>query len=271
MASNRTKEDFRKIADTAEPVRINKYLAQAGICSRREADRLIAEGKVLVDGAVAITGQKVLPSQDIRVAGERAVRGQERILLVVNKPRGVVCTTEKKWGDTTLEDLVEYPKRVFYAGRLDKDSEGLILMTNDGELQNKIMRAANFHEKEYLVKVDRPVEDTFLKHMAQGVYLHELKTTTRPCRVEKTGRRAFRIVLTQGLNRQIRRMCGELGYHVEELKRVRIMNIRLGSLPSGQYREATDEELQKICALAEAGNERESGYRSLTPESYRRK
>lgn len=250
MASDCTKENIRKIADTKEPVRINKYLAQAGICSRREADRLIAEGKVLVDGAVALAGQKVLPSQDIRVEGERAVREQKRILLVVNKPRGVVCTTEQKWGDVTLEDLVDYPKRVFYAGRLDKDSEGLILMTNDGELQNNIMRAANFHEKEYLVKVDRSIEDTFLKKMAQGVYLHELKIKTRPCRIEKIGRRAFCIVLTQGLNRQIRRMCSELGYQVEELKRVRIMNIRLGSLPVGQYREATDEELRGICELS---------------------
>ncbi|SDF21158.1 pseudouridine synthase [Marvinbryantia formatexigens] len=253
MASDRTKEDFRKITDTAEPVRINKYLAQAGICSRREADRLIAEGKVLVDGAAAVAGQKVLPSQDIRVEGEQAVRSQERILLVVNKPRGVVCTTDKTWGDTTLEELVDYPSRVFYAGRLDKDSEGLILMTNDGELQDKIMRAANRHEKEYLVKVDRTVDDTFLKKMAKGVYLRELDTVTRPCRVEKTGRRAFRIVLTQGLNRQIRRMCAALGYQVQELRRVRIMNIRLGGLPAGQYREATDEELREICALAEAG------------------
>lgn len=266
MALDRTKEDFRKMADTAEPVRINKYLAQAGICSRREADRLIAEGKVLVDGAVALTGQRVLPSQDIRVEGERAVRGQERILLVVNKPRGVVCTTEKKWGDVTLEDLVHYPKRVFYAGRLDKDSEGLILMTNDGELQNKIMRAANLHEKEYLVKVDRPVEENFLRHMAQGVYLQELETTTRPCRVEKTGRRSFRIVLTQGLNRQIRRMCGSLGFRVEELKRVRIMNIRLGSLPAGQYREATDEELREICERADAGHGKASGAGSTVLE-----
>lgn len=249
MASDHTKENIRKFADTKEPVRINKYLAQAGICSRREADRLIAEGKVLVDGAIALAGQKVLPSQDIRVEGERAVRQQKRILLVVNKPRGVVCTTEKKWGDMTLEEMVDYPKRVFYAGRLDKDSEGLILMTNDGELQNHIMRAANFHEKEYLVKVDRSVEDTFLKKMAQGVYLHELNIKTRPCRIEKTGRRTFRIVLTQGLNRQIRRMCSELGYQVEELKRVRIMNIRLGSLPVGQYREASDEELREICEL----------------------
>ncbi len=254
MASDHTKEDFRKMADTAEPVRINKYLAQAGICSRREADRLIAEGKVLVDGAAALTGQMVLPSQDIRVAGERAVRRQERILLVVNKPRGVVCTTEKKWGDITLEELVNYPRRVFYAGRLDKDSEGLILMTNDGELQNRIMRAANYHEKEYLVKIDHLVDASFLRRMGQGVYLRELGVTTRPCRVEKTGRRTFRIVLTQGLNRQIRRMCSALGCHAEEIKRVRIMNIHLGNLPSGQYREATDEELREICALAEAGN-----------------
>lgn len=246
MGVNHMKEVFSEMAKKEEPVRLNKYLAQSGICSRREADRLIEEGKVLVDGRPAETGQKVLPAQDIRVEGKKAVREQKLVLLAVNKPRGVVCTTEKKWNDITLEDIVDYPKRIFYAGRLDKDSEGLILMTNDGELQNRIMRAANFHEKEYIVKVDHLLEDRFLKKMAEGVYLKELDVTTRPCRVEKTGRRIFRIVLTQGLNRQIRRMCEELGYKIEELKRVRVMNIRLGSLPSGQYREVTDAEMEEM-------------------------
>lgn len=227
-------------------MRLNKYLADCGLCSRREADRLIESGEVMVDGSVAVVGQQVSDSQDVRVNGKQVKPEQEKILLAVYKPIGVVCTTDKTWDDTTIDDIIQYPKRVFYAGRLDKDSEGLLLMTNDGELQDRIMRAANFHEKEYLVSVDRAIDDRFLRKMSQGVYLRELDVTTRPCRVEKTGRRQFRIILTQGLNRQIRRMCKVLRYQVVSIKRVRIMNIRLGDLKAGEYRKVTEEEWNEL-------------------------
>ncbi|MDO5539736.1 MAG: pseudouridine synthase [Eubacteriales bacterium] len=244
--TNRMKAEFADRRDGLEPVRLNKYLAQAGMCSRREADRLIEEGKVLVDGKTAQMGQKVLPTQDVRVEGRAAAPEKEMILLAVNKPKGVVCTTEKKWNDLTIDTFLDYPKRVFSVGRLDKDSEGLLLMTNNGELQDEIMRAANFHEKEYVVEVDRPFDKEFLDKMKRGVYLKELGVKTRSCKIKKTGKNEFVITLTQGLNRQIRRMCEELGYHVTSLKRIRIMNIHLGNLPVGKYREVADEEMEEL-------------------------
>lgn len=245
MAVNRMQEEFAGREEN-QPVRLNKYLSEAGICSRREADRLIEAGKVLVDGVPAKAGQKVLPTQNVTVAGETAAREKEMILLAVNKPRGIVCSSKNQGNDTTIEEFLHYPKRIYSVGRLDKDSEGLILMTNNGELLNKMMRAGNYHEKEYEVEVDRPFSDTFVKKMASGVYLSELDVTTRPCRVEKIGRKRFRIVLTQGLNRQIRRMCQAFGYRVTKLKRVRIMNISLGTLPLGAYRKVTDEEMETL-------------------------
>lgn len=241
---NPIRKEFEKAR--RETVRLNKFLADCGICSRREADRLVEAGRVTVDGRAALAGQRVSDRQDIRVDEKRVHPEREMILLAVNKPRGVVCTTDKTWGDTTVEELIAYPRRVFYAGRLDKDSEGLLLMTNDGRLQDRLMRAVNFHEKEYLVCVDRPVDEAFLKKMAQGVYLRELDVTTRPCRIEKTGRRQFRIILTQGLNRQIRRMCRELGYRAETIRRLRIMNITLDGLKAGEYREVTDGEMKLL-------------------------
>lgn len=231
------------------PVRLNKYLSEAGICSRREADRLIEMGRVLVDGNVAVTGQRVLPTQKVVVAGKEAAREKEMILLAVNKPRGIVCSSKSQGKDVTIEEFLHYPKRIYSVGRLDKDSEGLLLMTNNGEILNKIMRAGNYHEKEYVVEVDRPVNETFLKRMSEGVELEELNTVTRPCRVEQTGKRQFHIVLTQGLNRQIRRMCGSLGYRVTSLKRIRIMNIRLGHLKTGAYRKVTDGEMEMLYEL----------------------
>lgn len=245
MAANRMQEEFAGREEN-QPVRLNKYLSEAGICSRREADRLIEAGKVLVDGVPAKAGQKVLPTQNVTVAGAKAAREKEMILLAVNKPRGIVCSSKNQGNDTTIEEFLHYPKRVYSVGRLDKDSEGLILMTNNGELLNKMMRAGNYHEKEYEVEVDRPISDTFVKKMASGVYLSELDVTTRPCRVEKMGRKRFRIVLTQGLNRQIRRMCQAFGYRVTKLKRVRIMNISLGNLSLGAYRKVTDEEMETL-------------------------
>lgn len=237
-------------------IRLNKYLAQCGLCSRREADRLIEAGKVTVDGRIAGTGEKVDPSQDIRVEGQSVHPETEQILLLVNKPRGVVCTTEKKWGDVTIDEFLNYPKRVFSVGRLDKDSEGLLLMTNDGDLQEGIMRGSHFHEKEYVVTVDQAITPEFLRRMSEGIYLEELKTITRACQVRKLSKKKFSIILTQGLNRQIRRMCDACGYHVTSLKRIRIMNIHLGSLPTGQWREATAQEKQEIQARCKKQQER---------------
>lgn len=228
--------------DQKEGIRLNKWISDAGICSRREADRRIAAGRVTVDGRIAGLGTRVKKGQKVCVDGQAAAKEQEMILLAVNKPVGVVCTTEKKWGDPTLEELVAYPKRVFSIGRLDKDSEGLILMTNQGDLLNKILKAGNYHEKEYLVTVDKPVTDEFLSGMAKGVPLKELHTVTRPCRVEKAGDNRFRVILTQGLNRQVRRMCAHFGYRVVRLVRTRIMNIELGKLPTGTYREVSRSE-----------------------------
>ncbi|MCD7954925.1 MAG: pseudouridine synthase [Lachnospiraceae bacterium] len=225
-----------------EPVRLNKFLSDAGYCSRREADRLIEAGRITVDGQKAAVGMKISPSQIVRVDGEVVERENERVLLSFHKPRGVVCTTDTTWGDTTIYDLIDYPKRVFSAGRLDKDSEGLLLMTNDGDLVNKIMRAANYHEKEYLVSVDREIRPDFLQNLSEGVYLKELNIRTRPCEVFSVDRFRFRIILTQGLNRQIRRMCDAFGYRVTRLIRVRVMNVELGNLKPGAYRPLTTEE-----------------------------
>ena len=244
QGKSRLAQEFEK-KEEGRLVRLNKYISEAGLCSRREADRLIEAGRVQVDGKTAVSGQKVSDNQEILVDGKSISKEEEMVLLAVNKPRGVVCTTDKRWGDQTVEELIHYPKRVFYMGRLDKDSEGLLLMTNNGEILNKMMRAGNYHEKEYLVQVNRPVTEAFLSGMAKGgIPVQEQQT--RPCKVEKTGERTFRIILTQGLNRQIRRMCEYFGYQVVKLKRIRIMNITLGDLPSGSYREVSREEQEEL-------------------------
>ncbi len=222
-------------------VRLNKFLSASGICSRREADREIAAGKVYVDGKRAVAGQKVLPGQKVTFRGKLVEEKPRPVLLMVNKPRGVVCTTQRREQDNIV-DFVHYYQRVYPVGRLDRESRGLILMTNQGELVNRILRGSERHEKEYLVRVDRPVSSDFLRKMAAGLYLPDLDRTTRPCRVRKTGRDSFDIILTQGWNRQIRRMCAVCGYHVEDLKRIRIMNLLLGELPEGAYREVTETE-----------------------------
>lgn len=234
-----------------EAIRLNKYLSEQGICSRREADRLIEAGKVTIDGRTAQMGEKVTGQEVIfcngKPAGKAAGAAKVKpILLVVNKPRGYVCTTSDKDRAPNVIDLLQYPTRVYPVGRLDKDSEGLLLMTNQGELANQIMHAGNLHEKEYLVTVDQPFNVAFLKKMREGVELKELDVTTRPCQVEAISQKTFRIVLTQGLNRQIRRMCEALGYRVVSLKRVRIMNILLGKLNTGDYRRATPRELEEL-------------------------
>ena len=238
--SNRIREEFLQ---KKEPVRLNKYLSEAGMCSRREADRLIESGKVTVDGRPAQTGMKVSPGQVVRVGRKVVSKQDEMIVLAVNKPRGIVCTEERRERNSIVRFL-DYPVPVTYAGRLDKDSRGLLLMTNNGDIINQMMRAANCHEKEYKVTVDKEITADFLKQMSGGVSI--LDTVTRPCRVEKLGKYTFSITLTQGLNRQIRRMCQALGYEVKDLVRMRIMNIRLGSLREGQHRKLTDEELNGL-------------------------
>ena len=224
-------------------MRLNKYLSDAGVCSRREADRLVEEGKILVDGVQATLGMQVTAEQEILVNGKKVEREEKKILLVFHKPRGVECTTSPKVKNN-VSSYIGYPIRVYYVGRLDKDSEGLLLLTNEGELVNKIMRAGNCHEKEYVVTVDKPITREFIQKMKNGVPV--LGTVTRKCQVFQTGKRTFQIILTQGMNRQIRRMCEYLGYRVKRLKRVRVMNICLGDLPVGKYREATAEEMQVL-------------------------
>lgn len=229
-------------------VRINKYLSEAGVCSRREADRQVEAGNVTVDGKKAEMGTKVFPGQQVLFLGKPVEKEEEMILLAFHKPAGIVCTAEKREKNNVV-DFIGYPKRIYPVGRLDKDSEGLLLMTNNGDIVNRIMRAGNRHEKEYLVTVNKPVTDSFLRGLAGGVPLVELQTTTRKCRVEQTGKRQFKIILTQGLNRQIRRMCEYFGYRVEKLVRTRIMNIELGNLKSGTYREVTGEEYHRLLEL----------------------
>lgn len=240
----RMEEEFVKRSEKGE-IRLNKYLSEAGVCSRREADRMIEAGKVTVDGRRAMSGMRVSEGQRILVDGKAVEREKKMVLLAVNKPVGVVCTTDTRWGDVTVDQLLHYPKRIFYVGRLDKDSEGLLLMTNNGDILNKIMRAGNYHEKEYEVTVDKELTEDFLKRMAEGG-IPILDQVTRPCRVKKLGKKRFRIILTQGLNRQIRRMCEYLGYRVVRLVRVRIMNIRLEKLRPGEYREVTAEEQERL-------------------------
>lgn len=232
----------------AEGVRINKFLSEAGVCSRRKADRQIEAGNVTIDGKAAETGSRVFPGQKVLFLGAPVEKEEERILLAFHKPVGIVCTAEKREKNNII-DYLHYPKRIYPVGRLDKDSSGLIFMTNQGELVNKMMRAANMHEREYVVTVNKPLTDFFLKGMAHGVPLVELGVTTRKCPVEKMGNRKFKIILTQGYNRQIRRMCEYFDYRVESLKRVRIMNISLGDLEPGAYRQITEKEYEQMKRL----------------------
>ena len=227
-----------------EKIRINKYLSEAGFCSRREADGLIQDGRVTVEGRTAEPGEKITADTVVFVDGEPVKKVEKKVLLLFHKPRGVVCSTKKQRQETTVTEYLNYPVRIYPIGRLDKESEGLLLLTNQGDLVNKIMRAGNYHEKEYLVTVNKPVDGEFVRKMSSGVPI--LDTITRPCFVEKTGRNSFRIILTQGLNRQIRRMCEYLGYQVLTLKRVRIMELTLDGLKEGTYREAAKEEWEKL-------------------------
>lgn len=230
-----------------ETVRLNKFLSEKGICSRREADRLVDEGKVMVNGVCAVMGQKVSSADEIVVDGKKVSTKQVKpVLIAVNKPAGIVCTTARFEGEKNIVDMVKYPTRIYPIGRLDKESEGLILMTNLGDLANEISKASNSHEKEYVVTVNNQVTESFLDKMRRGMHLEELNADTMPCVCTKTGNREFHIILKQGLNRQIRRMCAACGYRVETLKRIRIMNIHLGNIPQGNFRNVTDAELDKL-------------------------
>ena len=240
--------------DKSQPggVRLNKWIADSGFCSRREADRLIEEGRVQIDGRRGVLGDRVEPGMDVRVNGRSVRPQQDKVYIALNKPVGVVCTADPR-EPMNVVDYVGHPERIFPVGRLDKDSSGLLLMTNDGEIVNRLLRAAGGHEKEYVVTVDKPLTDEFLQHMASGVEI--LDTVTLPCRIFREDRCRFRLILVQGLNRQIRRMCEALGYRVTSLTRVRIMNIRLGRLKPGHWRNLTDAELGEL--LAELRNKEE--------------
>ena len=223
--------------------RLNKFIADSGYCSLREADRLIAEGRVKVDGRIGVLGDKILPGMSVLVDGQSLSGDGEKVYIALNKPVGIVCTADPR-EPMNVVDYLDYPIRIFPVGRLDKDSEGLLLMTSDGEIVNRLLRAAGGHEKEYEVTVDRPVTREFLEGMMKGVPI--LDTVTLPCKVRRTGDRSFNIIIVQGLNRQIRRMCEYFGYNVTSLRRIRIMNIRLGSMKPGQWRELTKEEFTEL-------------------------
>lgn len=225
-------------------VRINKYMSEAGFCSRREADRLLQAGEIYIDGKKAVLGDLVFEGNKVTCNGKTVEKEEEVIILALNKPRGIVCTTARH-DKNNIVDFVNYSKRVYPVGRLDQDSEGLILLTNDGELMNKVLKARYKHEKEYEVVVNKKITNEFLKGMSAGVFLEELNQTTRKCKIRKVNDYKFNIIITQGLNRQIRRMCQAFDYRVKELKRIRIMNIELANLEVGKYRKLTKEE-QKV-------------------------
>lgn len=259
---NKIAEEYYRQENTS--VRLNKYISDAGVCSRREADRLIEAGKVRIDGMVASCGMKVMPGQTVMV-GKKVIAGKnDMVVLAVNKPVGVVCTEDMRTKNNIIRFL-KYPVRVTYVGRLDKDSDGLLLMTNNGDIINKMMRAGNRHEKEYRVTVNKPVTAEFIQRMSEGVHIVDkekgLDAVTRPCFVEQVGKYKFRIILTQGLNRQIRRMSEALGYQVTALTRVRIMNIELGSLKTGEYRKLTDQELNELYKELEGSSNEPGGRR----------
>ena len=232
-------------------MRLNKFLASIGVCSRREADKAIEAGRVMINGQVvelgATGGDEDLVSFDGRYIGMgKDVEKIKPIIIAFNKPEGLVCTTSDNDGAMNVVDYIGMKERIYPVGRLDKDSSGLLLLTNQGSLTNSLLRAANYHEKEYIVKVNKDIDDAFINKMANGIYLYELKTKTRKCKVKKLNKNTFSIVLTQGLNRQIRRMCLACGMKVQKLNRVRIVNIKLDGLALGDYRNLSDEEVKKL-------------------------
>ncbi len=227
-------------------VRLNKFLAESGVCSRREADRLIEAGKVIINDHVARIGEAVEPGDRVEYEG-RVLKGMTKtVVLAFNKPKGVTTSEKDDHADRLVNDYIDYPVRVTYAGRLDKDSEGLILLTNDGNLIDHMMRGANLHEKEYIVTVDKEITEELAEKLRKGIYLPELKVKTRPCKVVIKDKVTMSVTLTQGLNRQIRRMCEQVGLKVKKLKRVRVMNVTLGGLKPGEYRELTADEIKGL-------------------------
>jgi len=228
-----------------DSTRLNKAISDSGYCSRRQADTLIEQGRVTINGEATTLGDRVMPGDTVEVDGKPVHSNDNLVYIALNKPIGITCTTDQRVKGNVV-DFIGHKERIFHVGRLDKPSEGLLLMTNDGDIVNKILRAGNKHEKEYIVKVDRPVTDDFIKKMSNGIPLHELEVTTKSCKVERISRFSFRIILVQGLNRQIRRMCEYLGYEVMALKRERIMHISLGNLPIGEWRDLTKEEVEGL-------------------------
>ena len=234
-----------------EKIRLNKYLAQCGVCSRRDADKIIGAGRVSVNGVTADMGVRVDGHDSVLLDGKELRAKEEKVVLAYYKPKGVTCTEKDRFADKKITDMVKFPVRVTYAGRLDKDSEGLMLLTNDGALIQSLMKGSQGHEKEYLVKVNREVTEDFIRKMEAGVYLSELDITTKPCKVEKNGKYQFKIILTQGVNRQIKRMTMELGLRVISIKRTRIANICLKGLKNGEYRQLTKEEARVLYNLCD--------------------
>ena len=234
-------------------IRINKFLSQAGFCSRREADQYIIDGRVTINGTIAVIGSKINLDDDISVDGERISKKHiKKLYLMLNKPKGIVCTTDSGVEKSNIIDFINHPQRIFPIGRLDKTSEGLIFLTNDGDIVNKILRAKNKHEKEYHVTVDKPINNDFVKQMSKGIPI--LNTVTRPCEVKMVKDYEFKIILTQGLNRQIRRMCEHLGYRVKKLNRIRIMNINL-DIRVGEWRYFSDAEISELKELLSKSSE----------------
>jgi len=232
--------------DKTSPVRLNKYLAQCGVCSRREADKLIEAGRVTINGCIASMGEKALDNDIIAVDGKVVNACEKKVILAFNKPVGVTVSEKDEHAKVLVTDMINYGTRLTYAGRLDRDSEGLLLLTNDGEFINKAMKAVNNHEKEYVVTLNKRINDDDIETLRKGIYLPELKVTTKPCKIRRTDYATVTMVLTQGLNRQVRRMWKELGYNVVSLKRIRVINILLGDLKPGKWREITGQELNDL-------------------------
>ena len=234
--------------------RLNKFISETGLCSRREADKLVEEGRVTVNGSIPLLGTKVSEDDEIKIDGKLLKQKSKLVYLAFNKPVGITCTTDRNKKDNII-DFIKYPQRIFPIGRLDKPSEGLIFLTNDGDIVNKILRAGNNHEKEYIVTVDKQITPAFINTMGNGVPI--LDTVTKKCFVEQESSNSFRIILTQGLNRQIRRMCDSLGYHVRQLRRTRIMNIQLKGIKEGEWRLLTKEEMSFIANAVENSSKTE--------------
>lgn len=240
-----------------ERMRLNKYLAHCGICSRRDADRLIEQGVVFINGQKADMGQSVSPEDEVTVSGRAVTLQHKTVVLAFYKPLGVTCTERDSHAEKTIYNIICYPIRVTYAGRLDRDSEGLLLLTNDGDLIQGMMRGENRHEKEYIVNVDKEITHVFLMKIAHGIYLKDLDVTTRECEIQQVGKFTFRITLTQGLNRQIRRMCNACGYQVKSIKRVRVMHVSLGDLRPGEFLELPVEDVRRLyddCGIIQPEN-----------------